>query len=195
MSARTRSLQALFAALLIVSLARAAAAQDALLFLEYMERGKRVSVQIVDASAPVRAPIKDWSEISRHVRQGTPKSGATMPPPRRVDFYQGEGGQRQFVFALEVRYFPAKDNKGDRHDKWLPHYRLHQELLFVRDGDQWRPLETMDGVPLVVDYSSPALPNIEGYYPQLDFGLTVGKLRIDAWQVVDATASSFSPAP
>lgn len=191
-----RLLQGALAVLLTLSSTWVCAAKDALLFLEYAQGDKRIAWAITDKPEPLRPPTKNPSALSWHLRQGTPVTAASMPAPRRVDFYQGEGAQRQLIFALEVRYFPGKDNKSGQRGKWLPHYRLHQELLFVRDeGGQWRPLETLDEVPLAVDYRSPTLPNAQGYYAELDFGLTVGQLRIDVGQVVDATASPFSPPP
>lgn len=178
----------LFGVLAVLITIPPAAAKDVLLFLEHMNAGKPVSWEVVDKPGRVAVPGKSRSEISWHVRQGTPVIGAAAPRSRRVDFYQGEGVQRQIMCALEVKYFRIKN-------KWLPHYRLYQEVLFVRDGDRWRPLDNVAGVPVLVEHSSAFLANAEGFYPALDFGLTVGKLEIDAWQVMEPTASPSLPPP
>ena len=76
-----------------------------------------------------------------------------------------------------VRYFRNAEGL------WVPHFRLDEEPLVRREGNRWVPLLQERGLPTLIVLTSSTLPNAEGFYPALEFGLTTGPLSIDLWRV------------
>ncbi len=166
-----------------------AEAAEVLLLLEHAEKGKRVSTEIKNKLGTFQSSYKDKA-IGWTIRQGEPVQAKTAPSARQIDFYQLNGRDYELLCTVEVKYFPEKSGR------WLPRYRINQEMLFVKEGDKWRPLKMIDGIASLIQYTSNQFPNIEGYYPTLDFGLTTGAITIDAWKVAPLTTTpSFSPSP
>ena len=57
------------------------------------------------------------------------------------------------------------------------------EPLVTRRGEKWLPLTALRGNAVLVVITNATLPNAEGFYPALEFGLSIGATPIDYWQV------------
>jgi len=56
-----------------------------------------------------------------------------------------------------------------------------RRTLVIRKTGRWLPLTSVQGVPNLIERTGTALPNAEGYFPSLEFGMTTGATPIDAW--------------
>jgi len=181
----------LYAALLFfafISYFSSVEAAEVLLILEHAEKGKRISTEIKNEIGTFPSPYQNKPQISWTIKQGEAVRAKSAPLARQIDLYQRNGREYELVCTVELKYFEDKKNV------WSPRYRINQEMFFARDGDKWRPLKTVEGIPALIQYNSNQFPNFEGYYSALDFGLTIGPIAIDAWKVA-VTASPFSPSP
>jgi hypothetical protein len=163
-------------------------AAEVLLVLEYAEKGKKVSTEIKNEIGTFFSPYQNKSQVSWTIKQGEAVQAKSAPVARQIDFYQRNGREYELVCTVELKYFEDKKNL------WLPRYRINQEMFFVRDGDKWKPLNTVEGIPSLIQHTSTQFPNMEGYYSSFDFGLTTGPIAIDAWKVA-VMVSPFSPYP
>lgn len=164
----------------------ASAAQTTLLVLQREAAGAK-ALPIVDQPATVESPQAGALSIGWGIGAGEVVRSSARPADRQVDFYQGKSGpQRELLCTLLVRYFAVSEG-------WAPRYRVHEELFFIRQGERWLPLKSVDGEPSVVIQMSNTVPNVEGYYPSLRFGLTTGPIAIDAWRVGPVTVDPLSP--
>ena len=57
-------------------------------------------------------------------------------------------------------------------------------VVFARDASgRWRPLTLPSGDPTLLQRLGAALPNAEGYFPEIEFALSTGPVAIDSWVV------------
>lgn len=162
-------------------------AADTVLFVLQHEAAGAKAVPIVDKPTTFESPQAGAPSIGWGIGAGEVVRGRQQPADRQVDFYQGKPGpQRELVCTLLVRYFPVSEG-------WAPRYRLHEELFFMRQGERWVPLKTVDGEPSTVIQMSNTVPNVDGYYPSLRFGLTTGPIALDAWRVGPVNVDPLSP--
>ncbi len=170
----------------ILLLFAAAVSADTTLLVVQREAAGAKALPIVDKPATVESPQAGALSIGWSISAGEVVRGRDRPADRQVDFYQGKPGpQRELLCTLLVRYFPVSEG-------WAPRYRLREELFFMRQGERWVPLKTIDGEPSVIIQMGNTLPNVEGYYPSLRFGLTTGPITIDAWRVGPVTVDPLS---
>ncbi len=163
-------------------------AAEVLLVLEHAEKDKRISTEIKNEIGSFPSPYQNKPQISWTIKQGEAVRAKSAPLARQIDFYRLNGREYELLCTVELKYFEEKKNV------WSPRYRINQEMLFTKEGDKWRPLKIVEGIPSLIQYSNNQFPNIEGYYSTLDFGLTTSPIAIDAWKVA-VTASPFSPYP
>jgi hypothetical protein len=176
-----------FLLLMFLLFTAAASPADTTLFVLQREAAGAKALSIADESAVFESPQAGALAIGWNVRGGEILRGRERAADRQVDFYQGKPGpQRELLCTLLVRYFPAPGG-------WAPRYRLREELFFMRQGERWVPLKTVNGEPSVIIQLSDTLPNVEGYYASLRFGLTTGPTAIDAWRVGPVTVDPLSP--
>lgn len=158
-----------------------------LLVLAHREAGGISADTVPAADGVVVLQGARTAQSTWEVRAGAVVDSTQRPPARRVDFFEIEAnGSAKRVGAIEVRYFPDKGG-------FAPRYRVMEEVMLARVGDAWVPLKLVDGTPALTQFHSDALPNVEGYYPYLDFGLTVGAIRIDR-VLVSPLDSALSPS-
>ncbi len=154
------------------------AAAPVLLTLESADPGKpRVSATIKAegglTASPTRArPREKWS-----LKPGEALASETRPADRLVELYQASGTQTVLLCAVQVRYFRNKDGE------WQPHYAMLDEPLVTRVGEKWLPVTALRGNAALVVLTNATLPNAEGFYSALEFGLSTGTTPIDYWQV------------
>jgi len=163
-------------------------AAEVLLVLEHVEQGKRISTEIKNEIGSFPSPYQNKSQISWTIKQGEAVRAKSAPLARQIDFYRLNGREYELVCTVELKYFEEKKNV------WSPHYRINQEMIFAKEGDRWVPLNMVEGIPSLIQFSSNQFPNIEGYYSTFDFGLITSPIAIDAWKVAVMT-SPFSPSP
>ena len=94
-----------------------------------------------------------------------------------MELYQASGAQATLLCAVQVRYFQSRDGQ------WQPHYVMLDEPLVTRRGERWLPAAALRGNAALVVITNATLPNAEGFYPTLEFGLSIGTTPIDLWQV------------
>lgn len=154
------------------------AAAPVLLTLESADPGKprvRATVKAEGGltESPTRAqPREKWS-----LKPGEALRSEARPADRLVELYQASGTQATLLCAVQVRYFRNKD--GD----WQPHYVMLDEPLVTRRGEKWLPATALRGNAALVVITNATLPNAEGFYPAIEFGLSIGTTPIDYWQV------------
>ncbi len=96
----------------------------------------------------------------------------------RINLYRGAGDQRILISALDIRFYPVKDEEN----MWQPRFVLATEPLVIRQGNRLVPMESAVGSSGIV-LEGRNLPNAEGYYRKLSFTQGIGKTFVDSWQV------------
>lgn len=145
--------------------------------LESLFDGRRVAAEVVADPAPSASPTRGKPVLKWTIRAGDTLKAAARPTARAVELYSGTATQPVLVCRVIVNYFRNRD------ELWVPHFRLEEEPLVTRQGNRWVPLSTVRGIPTLIVLTSSTLPNPEGFYPSLEFGLTTGLLSIDLWVV------------
>ncbi len=147
------------------------------MLLEHMENGERISTKIEAVPDLKASPHAGKGQLSFAILPGDALEAKLRPKDRTVHLFRKVGLQYVALCVISVRYFRNRDTK------WLPHFQLNQEPLFVRKNKRWVPLTTVKGIATMIVLTSSTLPNAEGYYPSLEFGLTTGLTFIDSWVV------------
>ena len=156
----------------------ARAAAPVLLTLESADPGKpRVSVTIKAEGGLTASPTRGQTREKWAVRPGEALTSDVRPADRLVELYQASGTQATLLCAVQVRYFQNKEGT------WQPHYVMLDEPLVMRRGERWLPGTALRGNAALVVLTNVTLPNAEGFYPTLEFGLSIGTTPIDLWQV------------
>ncbi len=168
----------LFAVALLSLTSLAQAREPVVLELAYIHNGKTVSQDIRGDVG--RFPLKDTkaAHFQWLLRPGDSIKGAVRPADKFIELAHAADGNSQTLCVVEVRYFPD----GQR---WKPAFRIDDTPLMVHDPatGQWRPVGYVDGNPALIQLIGPSLPNAEGYYSELRFGLTTGPVAIHAYTV------------
>lgn len=130
---------------------------------------------IVDTPEPqlLRAPAfaLTWS-----LRPVEPIAANTRPDGRIIELYTGTPTAATLLCRIFVRYYPIRAG-------WVPFFQLNDEPLLVSVNGRWQPIELTPGVPALIAQKGNTIPTPEGFFPSLEFGLTVGTLPIIGWQV------------
>jgi hypothetical protein len=149
-----------------------------LLKIGYVFDGKPVVLPVPMQIGAKEAPRPGQLADRWRVTPGLVLKADRQPADRTVELYQGKGVQRALVMLLNVRYFRNRDGH------WQPHFQPNELPLVAPDGKGgWRPIEQAQGRAGLLVLHGVSLPNAEGYYPTLDFGLTIGRASIDSWVV------------
>lgn len=156
----------------------AEAAAPLLLTLESADPGKpRVSASIKAEGGLTESPTRGQGREKWVLRPGETLSSDARPADRLVELYQASGNQSVLLCAVQIRYFQNADGG------WRPHYLMLDEPLVTRKGERWQPVTALRGNAALVVLTGSTLPNAEGFYPSLEFGLTLGAIPVDYWQV------------
>ena len=154
------------------------AAAPVLLTLESADLDKpRVSASIKAEGGLTTSPTQNQKREKWALKPGEALTSETRPADRLVELYQASGTQATLLCAVQVRYFQNRDGQ------WQPHYVMLDEPLVMRRGERWLPGTALRGNAALVVLTSITLPNAEGFYPTLEFGLSIGTTPIDLWQV------------
>jgi len=106
----------------------------------------------------------------------TSPAGSPRPSDRAVELYQRGTRGRALVCIIHVRYF--RNPAGE----WVANFQLIEEPLVARDAQgNWLPFTAVRGAPGLIVLTSSTLPNAEGYYPSLEFGLNLKKIYVNSW--------------
>jgi hypothetical protein len=154
-----------------------AASTPVLMLLEHTQAGKPVQTKIELKAGLVASPEKGKPQTKWIIRAGDALKSEVQPGDRIVNFYQSADTQSTLLFIVKVRYY--QNGTG----RWVPQFLLNEEPLVIRINGRWQPLTTVQGVPSLIVQTGTALPNAEGYFPSLEFGITTGATSIDAWLV------------
>jgi len=154
------------------------AAAPVLLTLESADPGKpRVSATVKTEGGLTESPARGQPREKWSLKTGEALTADTRPADRLVELYQASGNQATLLCAVQVRYF--RNPNGE----WQPHYLMLDEPLVTRVGEKWLPVTALRGNAALVVITNAALPNAEGFYPTIEFGLSIGATPIDYWQV------------
>lgn len=111
------------------------------------------------------------------VLPGQAIASAQRPADRVVHLFRKVGLQQSHICSINLRYYPDKEGA------WIPHFQMDEQPAVVRRNGRWVPIKQLQGISSLIVLTSSTLPNAEGFYPSLEFGLTVGMTSIDAWMV------------
>lgn len=101
---------------------------------------------------------------------------AGRPADRAVELYQSNNQGRSLVCIIHVRYF--RNPAG----AWTAHFQLVEQPLVGRDAQgNWKPFTEIRGAPGLIVLTSSTLPNAEGFYPSLEFGVNLKKVFVNSW--------------
>jgi len=155
-----------------------AASTPVLMLLEHTQAGKPIQTKIELKAGLVASPDKGKPQAKWIIRAGNALKSEVQPGDRTVNFYQSTGIQQSsLLFIVKVRYYQYAAGR------WLPRFLLNEEPLVIRKDGGWQPLNSVQGVASLIEQTGTALPNAEGYFPSLEFGMTTGAISIDAWLV------------
>jgi hypothetical protein len=176
---RRSSAAAVVVAMLLMSFTSVlhAASTPVLMLLEHTEAGKPIQTKIEVKDGLVTSPDKGKPQAKWIIRAGDTLKAGSRPGDRTVNFYQSADTQSTLLFIVKVRYY--QNGEG----RWVPQFLLNEEPLVIRKNGRWQPLTTVQGVPSLIARTGTALPNAEGYFASLEFGITTGATSIDAWLV------------
>jgi hypothetical protein len=163
--------------LLVFAAPRAVIAAPVIMLLEHIEDGQRITTEIKASPELKESPHAGKGQLKFAILPGDALKAKLRPNDRMVHLFRKVGLQHVALCVIRVRYFRNRDSK------WLPHFQLNQEPLFVRKNKRWVPLTTVKGIATMIVLTSSTLPNAQGYYPSLEFGLTTGLTFIDSWVV------------
>jgi len=103
---------------------------------------------------------------------------AARPSDRAVELYQSTTQARSLVCIVHVRYF--RNPRG----QWAANFQLVEQPLVARDANgNWKPFSEIRGAPGLIVLTGSALPNAEGFYPSLEFGMNLKKVYVNSWAV------------
>jgi hypothetical protein len=170
-----------YALVTICGLATSAAATAevlTLMVLEHAERGQRVQTKVEAKPGAALAPLRGKTLERVSIFPGNPLVTEQRPRDQVVELYRGVDVERSLLCAVAIRYF--RDARG----LWVPHFELIEEALVIRGANgRWQPLNIARGAAALIVLTSSTLPNAEGFYPALEFGMTSGTFQIDSWVV------------
>lgn len=159
------------AAACLLLLASSAAAAERTLFTLKSAPPDPVALEITDK--PGAQPVNPIATSDRWTFQpGDTLSVANRPPDRVVELYSGTKLAPFLLCRVRLRYYPGADG-------WVPQFRLDDEpAVALVDGR----LQTAGNINGLVRYGG-TLPNADGFFPTIEFGLGAGSLAIVAWWV------------
>lgn len=178
MTGAGRITAALVALIFFALAAVAVPAAPVIMVLEHVQNGERFQTPVEAIPDLITSPHAGKGQLKWSILPGEPIESNVRPADRVVHLLRLIGLQRNLLCIVKVRYF-----KNNKDGPWVPHFQLNQEPLVIRINGRWRPVSEVRGVATLIVLTSSTLPNAEGYYPALEFGLTTGLTNIDAWLV------------
>lgn len=174
---RSRGRRSVAVLMALLSLPLAAEAAPVLMVLEHFADGERLRAEVQVAPEHTVSPYAGKGQLKWAILPGEAIESPTRPADRVVHLFRQVGLQHAHICSVHARYFRHKSGA------WVPHFRLDEQPLIVRRNGRWQPLEQIMGVASLLVLTSSTLPNAEGFYPALEFGMTTGLTFIDSWIV------------
>ncbi len=152
-------------------------AAPVIMVLQSLVNGTPIKAEVEAVPDLVTSPLAGKALPKWSVVPGEAVASQRRPPDRVVHLLRKAGLEYQHICSIKLRYYP------DKQGVWVPHFQLDEQPSVVRRNGRWQPLTTVRGLPSLVVLTSSTLPNAEGFYPSLEFGLTIGLMSIDSWIV------------
>ena len=152
-------------------------AAPVIMILQSQLQGSLIQAEVEAVPELVTSPLAGKALPKWSVVPGEAVKSKQRPQDRVVHLLRKVGLEYQHICSINLRYFP------DKQGAWLPHFQLDEQPAVVRKNGRWQPLTTVRGLPSLVVLTSNTLPNAEGFYSSLEFGLTLGLMSIDSWIV------------
>ena len=152
------------------------AAKPILAQLQYQEGAKTISVPIREQAGNVSSVRTGKPQAAWVLNAGDARSGSAPPADRIIRLYHIINGQPVLLCSVLVKYYP-------RDGKWEPAYRMQDRIVLMRDGANFKPIPAGTGDIELTLMIGTSLPNVDGYYSKLQFGLPSKSVGIDAWKV------------
>ena len=134
---------------------------------------KAVELKVLDKAGPQPAasivPAPAWRLLP-----GETLTAAERPRDRLIELYAGTPQSPSLLARVWLRYYRGAAG-------WTAYFRLEEVPLVALVNGRWQPLDPARGVVGLVLQGN-ALPNAEGFFPTLEFGLGGGTLAIVGWQ-------------
>jgi hypothetical protein len=102
-------------------------------------------------------------------------AGDTRPADRLIELYTGTASAPILLCRILLRYYPSRAG-------WIPYFQLNEEPLLTRVNGRWQPIEIAPGVSALLVRKGGMLPNAEGFFPAIEFGLSSGPLTVVGWR-------------
>ena len=152
------------------------AAQPILAVLQYQDGAKTKFAPIREQSGAVTAPSAGKPQTTWQLNPGDLLTGTAPPADRIIRFYSAVNNQPVLLCTVLVKYYPQAG-------KWVPGYRMEDRIVLMRDGADFKPIPAGTGDIELVLMVGTTLPNVDGYYSALQFGIPFKAVGIDAWVV------------
>lgn len=152
-------------------------AAPVIMVLQSLGKGEQIQAKIEAVPDLTTSPHAGKAQAKWSVLPGEAIKSPGRPAERVVHLLRKVGLEYQHLCSIKLRYYPAKQGV------WVPHFQLDEQPAVVRKNGRWQPITTVRGLPSLVVLTSSTLPNAEGFYPSLEFGLTIGLMSIDSWIV------------
>lgn len=146
-----------------------------LMVLSYYENGAHHPIKVDLAPGETVSPAAGKPQEKWWLLAGQPIRVEQRPPDLTVELYKGKGEQHVLLCAIAVRYYPGGDGV------WVPRYLLIEQALLIPQNGRLVPVTQLEGAAGLIALTGTALPNAEGFYPTLEFGLAQGLMQIDSW--------------
>jgi hypothetical protein len=152
-------------------------AAPVIMVLQSRAQSDNVQAQVEAVPDFVTSPFAGKLSPKWAVLPGEAIVSTQRPPDRVVHLFRKVGLLQSHICSINLRYFP------DRHGAWVPQFQMDEQPAVARRNGRWVPIKTLQGISSLIVLTSSTLPNAEGFYPSLEFGLTVGMTSVDAWVV------------
>lgn len=126
--------------------------------------------------AGIQQPEKAQTAATWKLARGGPIATQKQPAERLIELYTGTPSSPVLLARVLLRYYRSGTD-------WAAHFQLIEEPALVKANGRWQPLQLAAGMPALLVQHGGTLPNAEGFFPRLEFGLTTGPLALIAWQV------------
>ncbi len=166
----------LIALTLLLPVGAAHAAKPILATLQYQEGTKTVSVPIREQAGSVVSPKTSTPQVVWLLNTGDARSGSEPPADRVIRLYHTVNAQPVLLCTVLVKYYPSNG-------KWIPTYHMEDRIVLMRAGAIFKPIPADTGDIELTLMIGTSLPNVDGYYSKLQFGLPSKPVGIDAWIV------------
>ncbi len=166
----------LIAALLLLPASIVHAAPPVLAKLQYLEGEEIKTAPIREQAGAVPSPASGKPQTAWVLSAGDSRSGEAPPAERIIRFYHKVNSQPVLLCSVLVKYYP-------RNGKWEPAYHMQDRIVLMRDGDKFKPIPAGTGDIGVTLMIGTSLPNVDGYFSSLQFGLPSKSVGIDIWEV------------